>query len=146
MQISCLLCRFTSFFASHICSCHLILLCFCIVPMLKFGQNWKILHYKNLPMQYTEIFFSCKNGNFLWKFFHIFNNNFVQNIDCGYTQSMFNECPQSMFWSKNQKNRYTPAYPSFAIKKWCIRSYTLHGHVACVVGRSRFLEASFNSY
>ena len=27
-----------------------------------------------------------------------------------------NEYPQSMFWSKNKKNRYTPAYPSFTIK------------------------------
>ena len=26
-----------------------------------------------------------------------------------------NEYPQSMFWSKNKKNRYTPAYPRFAI-------------------------------
>ena len=26
-----------------------------------------------------------------------------------------NMYPQSMFWSKNKKNRYTPAYPSFAI-------------------------------
>ena len=25
-----------------------------------------------------------------------------------------NEYPQSMFWSKNKKKRYTPAYPSFA--------------------------------
>ena len=24
-----------------------------------------------------------------------------------------NVYPQSMFWSKNKKNRYTPAYPSF---------------------------------
>ena len=26
-----------------------------------------------------------------------------------------NEYQQSVFWSKNKKNRYTPAYPSFAI-------------------------------
>ena len=26
-----------------------------------------------------------------------------------------NEYPQSMFWTKNKKNKYTPAYPSFAI-------------------------------
>ena len=26
-----------------------------------------------------------------------------------------NEYPQSMFWSKNKKYRYTPANPSFAI-------------------------------
>ena len=34
-----------------------------------------------------------------------------------------------MFWSKNKKNRFTPAYPSFAIEKWGSRGYTLHGHV-----------------
>ena len=42
---------------------------------------------------------------------------FAQNIDCGYTlepprRGGSNEYPQSMFWSKNKKNRYTPAYPS----------------------------------
>ena len=45
---------------------------------------------------------------------------FAQNIDCGYTlepprRGGSNEYPQSMFWSKHKKNRYTPAYPSFAI-------------------------------
>ena len=45
---------------------------------------------------------------------------FAQNIDCGYTfgpprRGGSNEYPQSMFWSKNKNNRYTPAYPSFAI-------------------------------
>ena len=45
---------------------------------------------------------------------------FAQNIDCGYTlepprRGGSNKYPQSMFWSKNKKNRYTPAYPSFAI-------------------------------
>ena len=42
---------------------------------------------------------------------------FAQNIDCGYTleprRGGSNEYPQSMFWSINKKNRYTPAYPSF---------------------------------
>ena len=42
-------------------------------------------------------------------------NIFAQNIDCGYTL----EPPrrgdlQSIFWSKNKKNRYTPANPSFS--------------------------------
>ena len=46
---------------------------------------------------------------------------FAQNIDCGYTlepprRGGSNEYPQSMFWSKNKKNRFTPAYPSFSIK------------------------------
>ena len=45
---------------------------------------------------------------------------FAQNIDCGYTleppwRGGSNEYLQSMFWSNNKKNRYTPAYPSFAI-------------------------------
>ena len=36
-----------------------------------------------------------------------------------------------MFWSKNKKNRYTPANPSFNIikKKWGLRGYSLYGHV-----------------
>ena len=34
-----------------------------------------------------------------------------------------------MFWSKNKKNRYTPANPSFTIEKWGLRGYSLHGHV-----------------
>ena len=43
---------------------------------------------------------------------------FAQNIYCGYTlepprRGGSNEYPQSMFWSKNKKNRYTPANPSF---------------------------------
>ena len=47
---------------------------------------------------------------------------FTQNIDCGYTlepprRGGSNEYPQSMFWSKNKKNRYAPAYPSFFIIK-----------------------------
>ena len=39
-------------------------------------------------------------------------------IDCGYTLEASlrhdNENPQSIFWSQNKKNRYTPAYPSIA--------------------------------
>ena len=43
---------------------------------------------------------------------------FAQNIDCGYTLELprrggSKEYPQSMFWNKN---RYTPAYPSFTVK------------------------------
>ena len=37
-----------------------------------------------------------------------------------------NEYPQSMFWSKNKKNRYTPANPSFTNIKV---GYTFHGHI-----------------
>ena len=76
-------------------------------------------HYENLPMQYTEMFLASKFENFQLKIFDIFLI-FAQNIDCGYTlepprQGGSNEYLQSMFWCKNKKNRYTPAYPSFAI-------------------------------
>ena len=72
-----------------------------------------------MPMQYTEIFKVVKNENFQKKIFVIFLL-FAQNTDCGYTlepprRGGSNEYPQSMFWSKNKKIRYTPAYPSFAI-------------------------------
>ena len=51
-------------------------------------------------------------------------------MDCGYTlepprTSTHNLC----FEAKMRKNRYTPAYPSFAIKMCGSRGYTLHGHV-----------------
>ena len=74
-------------------------------------------HYENLPMQYTAIFIAIKKEYFQQKNFDIFLI-FTQNIDRGYTleppcRGGSNEYPQSLFWSK--KNRYTPAYPSFAI-------------------------------
>ena len=84
-------------------------------------------------MQYIEIFSGSKNENFHWKIFDIFLI-FAQNIDCGYTlepprRGGSNEYTQSMFWSKNKKNRYTPAFPTFTIQKWGLRRYSLHGHV-----------------
>ena len=87
-------------------------------------------------------FFVCKNEKFHWKKFDVFLI-FAQNIDCGYTlepprRGGSNEYPQSMFWSKNKKNKYTPAYPTFAIQKWGLRGYTLHGHV--------FVMSSLNSF
>ena len=60
-----------------------------------------------------------KIENFHLKIFDIFLI-FAQNIDCGYTlepprRGGSNEYPQSMFWRKNKKTRYTPAYPRFTI-------------------------------
>ena len=57
-------------------------------------------------MQFTKIFKVVKNEDFQQKFFDIFLI-FAQNIDCGYTSEPprrggSNECPQSMFWSKNK--------------------------------------------
>ena len=78
-------------------------------------------------MQYTEIFGVVKNLKFhkSKKCFDIFLI-FAQNIDCGYMFELprrggSNEYPQSMFWGKNEKNRYTPANPSFFLYKSVIQ-------------------------
>ena len=76
-------------------------------------------HYENMSMQYIETFSKAKIENFIGKIL-IFLLIFAQNIDCGYTlephlRGGSNEYPQSMFWSKNKKNRYIPANPSFSI-------------------------------
>ena len=68
-------------------------------------------------MQYTENFLVVKMKNFTGFFLYIFLI-FAQNIDCGYTlepprRGGSNEYPQSMFWSKNKKNRYTPRIPQY---------------------------------
>ena len=77
-------------------------------------------------------------------------NTLALNIDCVYTlepprRGGSNEYPQSMFWIKNKKNRYTPAYPSFAMLEWGISGYTLHGHVFMMYssGRMSFRLWSF---
>ena len=76
-------------------------------------------HFEILAMQYIEIFSAVKIENFSRKFLILFLYKY-QNIDCGYTlepprRGGSNQYPQSMFWSKNKKNRHTPTYPSFAI-------------------------------
>ena len=97
---------------------------------MKFGFDWPsgfrgdLSLRKHAHMIYSN-FFRSKIDNFQRKKFDIFLI-FAQNIDCGYTlepprRGGSNEYPQSMFWRKNKKNRYTPAYPSFAIQKWGLR-------------------------
>ena len=70
-------------------------------------------------MQYTEIFIAINYDNFQQKKIDIFSY-FAQTIYCGYTlepprRGGSNECPQSMFWSKNKKNKYTIVYPILSI-------------------------------
>ena len=66
----------------------------------------------------NQIFLALKIENFQLKKFDNFLI-FAQNIDFGCTLEpsrlggSSNEYPQSMFWGKNKKNRYTPVYPSF---------------------------------
>ena len=76
-------------------------------------------HYENLPMQFTKIFFRRKkNENSIGKNLTLFL--FLLKTDCGYMLEQpcrggSNAYPQSMFWSKNKKIRYTPAYLSFTL-------------------------------
>ena len=74
---------------------------------------------KTCPCNIQKFSEAVKIENFQEIIFDIFLI-FAQNIDCGYTlepplRGGSNEYPKSMFFSKNEKNRYTPAYPSFAI-------------------------------
>ena len=63
-----------------------------------FYLDQSVPHYKNMPMQYTEIFKVVNNENFQKKILDTFLN-FVQNIDCGYKleppcRGGSKECPQ----------------------------------------------------
>ena len=70
------------------------------------------IHYENLPLQYTENFSEAKIENFVGEILILF--------DCGYTLEPpqiggSNEYPQSVFWIRNKKNRYTLANPIFTV-------------------------------
>ena len=66
-------------------------------------------------------FFRSKIDNFQRKILDIFLI-FAQNIDCVYSlepprRGDSNEYPQSMFWSKNKKNRYIPLHTPVLLYK-----------------------------
>ena len=74
------------------------------------------LHYENLPMQYA-VFFSLKIENFIGKKNLMFSIFLLKTLVVGTRQNrLANKYPQSMFWIKNKKNRYTPANPIFVYK------------------------------
>ena len=77
------------------------------------GSEAKDATVRKLAHAINRDFLAIKTENFQLKNFDIFLI-FAQNIDCGYTLEP-PRYPQSIFWSKNKKNRYTPAYPSFAV-------------------------------
>ena len=70
-------------------------------------------------------FLGCKKSKISLEFFFYIFLIFAHSIDCGYALELepphrggSNEYPQSLFWSKNKKNKknmYTPACPSFSI-------------------------------
>ena len=84
------------------------------------GQSgWGFYHtLRKLAHAIDKRFLSFKIENFQLKHFDIFLI-FAQNIDCGYTleppcRGSSYEYPQSMFWSKNKKNRVgLPRIPQF---------------------------------
>ena len=103
------------------------------IPPLMVLASFSIIKPFFLSVQYTAIFHGCKNDNFQMKSVDIFLT-FAQNIDCGYTleppqRGGSNEYPQSMFWSKNKKNRFTRVNPTFFYIKVECKGCSLHGHV-----------------
>ena len=67
-----------------------------------------LLITKICPCNIQRFFSAIKMENFQLKNFGVFHV-FAQNIYC------IHEYPQSMFWIKNKKTRFTPANPSFSI-------------------------------
>ena len=88
-----------------------------------------------MSVQYTAIFYGCKDGNFLMKkMWYFFLLNFAKNIYRGYKLEHpqwggSNEYPPCMF-KKNKKKMYTHVNPNFSIWKWSVMGSTLHGHVS----------------
>ena len=80
------------------------------------GQKGSI---QKLDHAINNEFFQKQNWKFQWKNF-IMYNTFTQNMNCGYTserccRGSSNEYPESIFWIKNEKNRYSPANHSFTL-------------------------------
>ena len=71
------------------------------------GKTFTIAITKFSPCNKHRFFLALKIENFQLKNFDIFLI-FAQ-------RGGSKEYAQSMFWSKNKKNRFTPEYPSFAI-------------------------------
>ena len=71
-------------------------------------------------MQYTEIFSVVKKRKFHQK------ENDIFSYFCSKHRLLVHVGTVGV---KNKKNRHTPVHPSFDIKMWGSRGYTLHGHV-----------------
>ena len=83
-----------------------------------------------------------KNENFQIKNSDIFHIS-AQNINCGYSleppqRGGSNECPQSMFLSRNTKNNVF-CKPQFYYVKWGLRGSTLYRYVFVI----SFLHKSY---
>ena len=93
--------------------------CFAVIRHLSFPLYCVLTALRKLAHAINRNFLALKIEHFQLKKYDIFLI-FAQNVDCGYTlepprRGGSNEYPQSMFWSKNKNNRYTPAYPTFTI-------------------------------
>ena len=80
-----------------------------------------VIIMKTYLFKYTRNFTTKKNENFRIKNSDIFHIS-AQNIDCGYSlepprQGGSNECPQSMFLSRNKKINVYPRKPQFSYIK-----------------------------
>ena len=94
--------------------------------------------------------FTTKN----WKFSDKTSDTFhisAQNVDWGYTleppgRGGFNECPQSMFLSRNKKTNVYPCKPQFYYKKvGGLRGSKLYRHVSVMRTPVEDYRESFRS-
>ena len=93
--------------------------CYCLLLLLGTKVD-TTMHYANTSVQYTAIFHGCNNDNFQKKIFDTFSYFCSKHILWVHVRTASerggsNEYPQSMFWSKNKKIKYTPVNPSFTI-------------------------------
>ena len=99
---------------------------FSVDPFLAQTQNFEdLLITKTHLFKYTEKFTTKENENFQIKNSDIFHIS-AQNIDCGYSQSLF--------LSRNKKNNVYPCKPQFYYKKWGLRGSKLYRHVFVMKG------------
>ena len=92
-----------------------------------------LFHYENTPIQIHWEFYHQKMKNFRCRILVVFIFS-AQNIDCGYLlepprRGGSNEYPQSMYWSRNKKNKVYPYKPPVLYKMWGLRGSRLYKHV-----------------
>ena len=88
-----------------------------LCSMHRYVYEILICHYENTPIQIYRKFHFKKTENFQIKNSDIFHIS-AQNIYCGYSlepprRGGSNEYPQSMFLSRNKKNKVYPCKPQF---------------------------------
>ena len=79
-----------------------------------------------------NVFALQKRAHAIYRFFFGCKNDFFKLKTEAVLTSTHNLCFGAKI-KKTKNNRYNPAYTSFAIQKWGLRGYSLHGYVRMMV-------------